>query len=210
MTDIAQWSQEAEALAEAVIAKYPQKRSALMPLLYIAVREDGYLTESGMRRVAALVDLEPAQVSSVATFYSMYKRQPVGKYLVSVCTSISCWLLGGDEVLEAVESAAGVPAGATDESGVVSPEHVECIGACGGAPAVQVNYELIEGLTPQKATELVEWLNAAQPETLNGDEMQALFGGQRSFDWAIHETDSATGPYPAFQPHGTVAPQGRS
>lgn len=209
MSDTVRWSKESEALAEAVMARYPQKRSALMPLLYIAMREDGYLSEAGMRRVAHLVDLEPAQVISVASFYTMYKREPVGKYLVSVCTSISCWLLGGDEVLEAVEAAAGVPAGETDESGVISPEHVECIGACGGAPAVQVNYELIEGLTPQKATELVEWLNAAQPETLNGDEMQALFGGERSFDWAISETNGATGPYPAFQPHGTVAARDR-
>jgi len=202
------WSDEAERLAAAVIARYPQKRSALMPLLYIAMREDGYLTEDGMRRVAELVELEPAQVSSVASFYSMYKREPLGKYLVSVCTSISCWLLGGDDVLHAVEAAAGCPAGETDKDGDVSPEHVECIGACGGAPAVQVNYELIEGVTAEKAAELVAWLKNAKPETINSDEMQSLFGGVRSFDWAIAESDSATGPYPAFQSFGTIAEGG--
>lgn len=208
MTDYS-WSDEAEALAAAVIGRYPQKRSAVMPLLYIAMREDGYLTEGGMRRVAELTDLEPAQVSSVATFYTMYKREAAGEYLVSVCTSISCWLLGGDDVLHAVEEAAGVPAGQTDDDGLITPEHVECIGACGGAPAVQVNYELIEGVTPDKATALIEWLSSARPESLNGDEMQALFGGRRSFDWGIPETDAAVGPYPAFQHFGTVAGEER-
>lgn len=202
------WSAEAERLAASVIGRYPEKRSALMPLLYIAMREDGYLSEDGMRRVAELVELEPAQVSSVASFYSMYKREPIGKYLVSVCTSISCWLLGGDDVLHAVEAAAGCPAGETDPHGEISPEHVECIGACGGAPAVQVNYELIEGVTPDKARELIAWLKSAKPETVNGDEMQALFGGDRSFDWGIPETDAATGPFPAFQAFGTIAEAG--
>lgn len=198
------WSSEAEALAETVIARYPQKRSAVMPLLYIAMREDGYLTEAGMRRVAELTDLTAAQVQSVASFYTMYKREPIGKYLVSVCTSISCWLLGGDDVLHACEKAAGVPAGETDEQGVISVEHVECIGSCGGAPAVQVNYEFVEGVTPAKAGDLINWLRSTEPDVVNSDEMQVLFGGDRSFDWAVPETDGATGPFPAFQPLGTV------
>ena len=202
------WSTDAEDLAEQLLTRYPEKRSATMPLLYIAMREDGYLTDDGMRKVAEMVDLTPAQVSSVASFYTMYKREPVGKYLVSVCTSISCWLLGGDDVLHAVEDEAGVPHGQTDNEGLISPEHVECIGACGGAPALQVNYEFVEGLTPEKARELVRWLKTARPETAFGDEMQALFGGITGFDWAIPEHDGAPNAVPAFQPLGTIKHRG--
>jgi hypothetical protein len=117
-------------------------------------------------------------------------------------------LLGGDDVLHAVEDESGVPHGETDDQGLLSVEHVECIGACGGAPAVQVNYELIEGVTPEKARELVQWLKKAKPEVVNTDEMQSLFGDKRSFDWAVSEPDGAVGPFPAFQPLGTVKSEG--
>ena len=203
------WSDDAEKAARAVLARYPQKRSALMPLLYIAMNEDGYLTEDGMRRVAELVDVTPAQVQSVASFYTMYKREPVGDYLVSVCTSISCWLLGADDVLHAAEEEAGAPAGALTNDEVLSVEHVECIGACGGAPAVQVNYETIEGVTPEKGVELIKWLRTARPKVINCDEMQALFGGDKAFDWAVTETDGATGPHPAFPAYGNVGSVGK-
>jgi hypothetical protein len=113
-------------------------------------------------------------------------------------------LLGGDDVLHAVEDESGVPHGETGADGLLSVEHVECIGACGGAPAVQVNYELIEGVTPDKARELVRWLQNARPDAVNTDEMQELFGGVRSFDWAIRDEVGADGPYPAFQPLGTA------
>lgn len=204
------WSQETQNRAKELISRYPEKQSAVMPLLYLAMAEDGHLTDEGMAEVATWVDLTPAQVRAVASFYTMYKRERTGKYLVSCCTSISCMLLGGDDVLHAVEDESGVPHGETDEEGVLSVEHVECIGACGGAPAVQVNYELIEGVTPEKARELVQWLRSARPDAVNTDEMQELFGGVRSFDWAIREDGSAVGPYPAFQPLGTIKSEGGS
>lgn len=175
-----------------------------MPLLYLAMKEEGCLTEEGMAAVADLVGLTPAQVLSVASFYTMYKREGTGRYLVSCCTAISCMLLGSDEVLHALESEAGVPAGETDEERLITVEHVECLGACGGAPAVQVDYELIEGVTPEKARELVRWLREARPDTVLGDEMQELFGGRRSFDWGIAEEVGALGPFPAFEPYGTA------
>ena len=181
-----------------------------MPLLYLAMAEDGHLTNQGMEEVAAWCGITPAQVQAVASFYTMYKREPTGKYLVSCCTSISCMLLGGDDVLHAVEDESDVPNGETDTEGLLSVEHVECIGACGGAPAVQVNYELIEGVSPEKARELVRWLKKAKPEVVNTDEMQQLFGGSRSFDWAIVEEGGAVGPYPAFQPLGTVGTETES
>ena len=176
-----------------------------MPLLYLAMAEDGYLTEAGMAEVAEWVGITPAQVLAVASFYTMYKREPTGKYLISCCTSISCMLVGSDDVLHALEDESGVPHGETDSEGVISVEHAECIGACGGAPAVQVNYELIEGVTPEKARELVRWLRTAAPQVVNTDEIQGLFGGQTSFDWAIKEQVGARGAYPAFQPLGTVS-----
>jgi hypothetical protein len=119
-------------------------------------------------------------------------------------------LLGADEVLHAVEDESGVPHGETDADGLLSVEHVECIGACGGAPAVQVNYELIEGVTPEKSRELVRWLRKARPDVVNTDELQQLFGDRRSFDWAISEHRGAVGPYPAFQPLGTVGDEATS
>ncbi|HEY5685568.1 MAG TPA: NAD(P)H-dependent oxidoreductase subunit E [Acidimicrobiia bacterium] len=207
---MSRWSETTQTRAREIIARYPEKRSAVMPLLYLAMREDGHLTEQGMTEVAEWTGITPAQVQSVASFYTMYKRERTGAYLVSCCTSISCMLLGGDDVLHAVEDESGVPHGETDAEGLISVEHAECIGACGGAPAVQVNYELIEGLTPEKARELVRWLKKARPEAVNTDEMQQLFGGRRSFDWAISEDVGATGPYPAFGPYGTLAGEGES
>lgn len=199
------WSEATQERARQIISRYPEKRSAIMPLLYLAMAEDGRLTDEGMQEVADWCDITPAQVLSVASFYTMYKRERTGRYLISCCTSISCMLLGGDEVLHAVEDESGVPHGETDEDGLLSVEHVECIGACGGAPAVQVNYELIEGVTPDKGRELVKWLRKARPEVVNTDEMQQLFGAKRSFDWAIAEKEGAIGPYPAFQPLGTMS-----
>ncbi len=177
------WSEAAEERARQIISRYPQPRSAMMPLLYIAMKEDldrgaDRLTEDGMRRVADLVGVTPAQVVAVASFYTMYKRDRVGQYLVSVCTSLSCWLDGADDVLRAVEAEAGVPSGHTDRDGTITPEHVECIGACGGAPAVQVNYEFVEGVTPGRAREMVRWLRSEAPDQVTGDDLQDRFGGR--------------------------------
>ncbi|RZV47679.1 MAG: NAD(P)H-dependent oxidoreductase subunit E, partial [Acidimicrobiia bacterium] len=188
---------------EQIISRYPDKKSAVMPLLYLAMNEYGYLTDEAIREVAGLVGMTSVQVSSVATFYTMYKRDEVGQYLLSVCTSISCALLGAKDVLHAVEDETGVPAGETGVEREFSVEHVECLGACGGAPAVQVNYELIEGLGVEKARELVRWLRDAGPEVVNGDEMQTLFGGQRSFEWGPAETAGSARPVPALEAFGT-------
>ena len=198
------WSRDRAERAEQILAQYPQPRSAVMPLLYLAMAEHGYLSNQAMAEVAGLTGLTPAQVLSAASFYTMYKRAPVGKYLVSVCTSISCHLLGGEAVLEAVERATATPHGETSQDQVFSVEHVECLGACGGAPAVQVNYELVEGINPERAKLLCEWLRRAAPACVRADEMQALFGGQRSFDWGPPDRSGATVPVPAFGPLGTL------
>ena len=208
---IAGWSAGAQRRVTEILARYPEKRSAVMPLLYVSMLENGYVTEDGMRRVGVLTGLSPAQVQSVASFYTMYKRQPMGQYLVGVCTSISCFLRGADEVLAAIEDESGVPDGETGGDGVLSVEHLECNGACGGAPVVLVNWEMIESVTPEKARELVNWLREGQPDVVNTEEMQSLFGGDRSFDWGVEEQEGAMLPVPAFGPYGSAGdfPQGR-
>ena len=199
------WSLPTEERAAAILDRYPEKRSAVMPLLYLAMTEEGGdLTEDGMRRVAELTGLSSAQVQAVASFYTMYKRDGVGRYLLSVCTSISCMLLGGDDVLDAVADETGVPDGETGSDGLFSVEHVECIGACGGAPAVQVNYELAEGVTPDQARAMCRWLRDEQPGTVLGDELQDKFGGQRSFEWGPEELEGATKAVPGFGPLGST------
>ncbi len=98
--------------------------------------------------------------------------------------------------------------GETNSDGRFSVEHVECIGACGGAPAVQVNYELVEGLTPAKVQQLIEWLTDTRPEVVLTDEMQQLFGGRRSFDWGSSEPEGAVAAVPAFGPYGSTGEDG--
>jgi NADH:ubiquinone oxidoreductase subunit E len=192
------------AAAQQLLGRYPDRRSGVMPLLYMVSRAEGHVSDEGMRQVAELTGLTPAQVQSVASFYTMFKRDDTGKYLLSVCTSISCFLLGADDVLGAVADETGVPDGETGIDGMFSVEHAECIGACGGAPAVQVNYELVEGVTVDKARALCRWLRDGRPDPVLSDEMQQLFGGPRSFDWGPPERRGAAGPYPAFAPYGTV------
>ena len=96
---MSQWSEATQERAREIMTRYPQKRSAVMPLLYLAMAEEGHLSDEGMEEVGRWVGITPAQVQAVATFYTMYKRKPTGKYLISCCTSISCMLLGGDDVL---------------------------------------------------------------------------------------------------------------
>jgi NADH:ubiquinone oxidoreductase subunit E len=202
------WSEGSRQRVGAILGMYPERRSAVMPLLYLSMVENGHVTDEGMRQVGVLTGLTPAQVQSVASFYTMYKREELGDFLVSVCTSISCFLLGADDVLAAVEDEAGVPDGETDDDGTFSIEHVECNGACGGAPVVLVNYEMVEGVTPEKARELVRWLRDGHPDVVNTEEMQQLFGGKRSFDWGVKEPVGAVLPVPAFGPYGSAGGAG--
>lgn len=197
------WPPDLEARAQALLGRYPEPRSAVGPLLYLAMWHEGGLTEAGVRRVAGLTGLTPVQVQSVASFYTMYKEAP-GRYLISVCTSISCHLCGGGEVLAAVEEETGVADGRTDAGRLFTVEHVECVGACGGAPAVQVNYETVEGVTPEQARHLCRWLRAETPAVVRSDELQERFGGQRAFDWGPGDAAGAAAPVPAFEPYGTA------
>ncbi len=144
--------------AEELIARYPQRRSALLPILFLLQAEDGYVSPAGVAQVAQLLGLTKAEVGAVATFYTMFRRRPVGKYLVSVCKTLPCQLRGSRDISEAMASRLEVPLGGTDESGMVTVEEVECLAACDGAPVVQVNTENYERLSREEALELLEAL----------------------------------------------------
>jgi NADH-quinone oxidoreductase subunit E len=154
-----------EATAE-LIARYPagQSRSALLPMLHLVQSEQGYVTPDGIAFCAEQLDLTKAQVAAVATFYTMYKRQPTGEYLVSVCTNTLCGLLGGDEIYRTLSELLGVgmnqTSGTPGEPGSITLEHAECLAACDYAPVVTVNYEFFDNQTPESAAELVTELRA--------------------------------------------------
>nr|WP_237421545.1 NADH-quinone oxidoreductase subunit NuoE [Gordonia sp. SID5947] len=148
-----------------IIARYPRSRSALLPLLHLVQSEDGQITRAGVRFCADQLDLTTAEVSAVATFYSMYRRSPTGEYLVGVCTNTLCAVMGGDEILAAVADHLGISPGETSADGRITLEHVECNAACDFAPVVMVNWEFFDNQTPTSSVELVEDLRAGVPLT---------------------------------------------
>ncbi|AFM16329.1 NADH dehydrogenase subunit E [Mycolicibacterium chubuense NBB4] len=149
--------------AATIVARYPQARSALLPLLHLVQAEDGYLTPAGIAFCAAHLGLTHAEVTAVATFYSMYRRTPTGDYLVGVCTNTLCAVMGGDAILAALEDHLGVEAGQTTADGRVTLEHVECNAACDYAPVVMVNWEFFDNQTPSSARDLVDALRTGEP-----------------------------------------------
>jgi NADH-quinone oxidoreductase subunit E len=151
-------SEQTLARAQELIARYPERRSALLPILFLLQAEDGYVSPAGVAQAAGLLGLSKAEVGAVATFYTMFRRRPVGKYLVSVCRTLPCQLRGSREIAEALAERLGVPIGGTDQSGMVTVEEVECLAACDGAPVVQVNTENYERLTVEEALGLLESL----------------------------------------------------
>jgi NADH-quinone oxidoreductase subunit E len=151
--------------AAPIIARYPHPRSALLPLLHLVQGQDGYLTAAGIDFCATQLGLTAAEVTAVATFYSMYRRTPTGDYLVGVCTNTLCAVMGGDAILATLENELGVHAGQTTADGLITLEHIECNAACDYAPVVMVNWEFFDNQTPLSATELVEALRSGQSVT---------------------------------------------
>ena len=190
--------------AKEIIDMYPEKRSALGPLLYLAQEKDGYISNDSIVEISNLIGITEVQVKSVASFYSMYKEEQTGKYLLSVCKSISCEIYDSRSVIDSVKDFTGLENYETDTEKVFTFEEVECIGACGGAPAVQVNYETVEGLTPEKSLQMCEWLKEERPEIIVAEELQEKFGGVKSFDWAIKDNTGSSYSVPGFQNIGTA------
>ena len=137
-------------------ARYPSARSAVMPALYIAQEEEGYITRDALEAVAEAIGLTVDDVESVATFYTMYYQRPPGKKVVKVCTSISCYLRNCDALVEHLEQRLGIKRGETSANGSYTLLTAECLASCGTAPVLQVNDEFVENVTLDKADELVD------------------------------------------------------
>ena len=197
------WDSKLIDRAKEIIELYPQKRSALGPLLYLAQEKEGYIDDDSVVEISKLIGITEVQVRSVASFYTMYKQEPSGKYLLSVCKSISCEINNSKEVIDNIKEFTGLANNETDIESTFTFEEVECIGACGGAPAVQINYETVEGVTPTKALELCKYLKEEVPEVIVADELQDKFGGTKSFDWAIEDNSGTSSTAPGFQMIGT-------
>ena len=152
--------------AAQIIARYPQSRSALLPLLHLVQSVQGYVSRAGIVFCAEQLELTTAEVSAVATFYTMYKRKPGGEHLVSVCTNTLCAALGGDDIYARLRKRLGVgheeTAGRPGERGSITLEHAECLAACDLAPVLQVNYEFYDKQTPKSAVALVKALRASE------------------------------------------------
>ncbi|MFC5905660.1 NADH-quinone oxidoreductase subunit NuoE [Streptacidiphilus monticola] len=146
--------------AQEIIARYPQSRSALLPLLHLVQAEEGFVSRTGIRWCAEQLGLTTAEVTAVATFYTMYRRRPAGRYHVGVCTNTLCAVLGGDQIFAELQQHLGIGNNETTEDGQVSLEHIECNAACDYAPVVMVNWEFFDNQTPDSARQLVDDLRA--------------------------------------------------
>ena len=143
-----------------IAARYPQARSALLPMLHLVQSVEGRVTPAGIEACAKILDLTTADVSGVATFYTMYKRRPVGEYHVGVCTTALCAIMGGDEVYAKLQDHLGIGNDETTEDGKITLEHVECNAACDFAPVMMINWEFFDNTTPERAIEIVDQIRA--------------------------------------------------
>ncbi|MEW5978733.1 MAG: NADH-quinone oxidoreductase subunit NuoE [Acidobacteriota bacterium] len=141
-----------------IVARYPVKRSALIPILLTIQEEEGFLSPEALRFVARYLELQEVDVLEVVTFYSMLRTKPAGKNHVQVCTNISCLLLGGEEIFQHISKRLGIGEGETTEDRLFSLAEVECLGACCNAPAMQVNYQYHEDLTLEKVDQILDEL----------------------------------------------------
>ncbi len=139
-----------------IAARYPQPRSGLLPMLHLVQSTQGRVTSEGIEACAEILDISTADVSGVATFYTMYKRRPVGTYHVGVCTNTLCAVMGGDAIFERLKEHLDVGNDETTEDGAITLEHIECNAACDYAPVMMVNWEFMDNMTPQSAMELVD------------------------------------------------------
>jgi NADH-quinone oxidoreductase subunit E len=172
---MARLSPENERIAREIIARFPVPRSALIPLCHLAQSQDGWLTEDAMIHVAELIGVAPAEVLGTASFYEMFKREPVGRYQVNICTQLPCMLLGSDELLAHAADTLEVHPGQTTSDGMFTLESVECLAACTEAPCLQVNYRYFHRISHDELDQLVADLRSTGRTTVptrsndNGD-----------------------------------------
>jgi NADH-quinone oxidoreductase subunit E len=150
------------ALAKEIIARYPRKKSALIPLVHLSQQQNGYVTQEAMRHVAELIDVTPAEVYGTASFYEMFRFEPTGKFLINICGTMSCALLGGHELMHHAEETLGIRAGSTTPDGMFTLQHAECQAACTEAPTLQVNYRHRFRVTHEDFDQLIDDLRAGE------------------------------------------------
>ena len=154
------FSEDAEAGFQALLKRYPSEHrtAALIPALYIIQEQDGHLTLDSMRYVAERLEVPPSQVLNTATFYTLLRMEPTGRFHLQVCTNVACYLRGADELLSVIRERCGIGPGEVSDDRAFSCEEVQCLAACGTAPAVQVNWDYHESLTPASFAELLDEL----------------------------------------------------
>jgi NADH-quinone oxidoreductase subunit E len=162
--------------AAEIIGRYPKSRSALLPLLHLVQSEEGYVSQDGIEFCAERLGLTEADVTGVVSFYTMYKRRPVGEYHVGVCTTALCAVMGGDAILADLQQHLGVGNDETTADGKVTVEHIECNAACDYAPVMMVNWEFFDNMTPQSARDLVDGLRS-------GADVRPTRGAPRLCTW---------------------------
>jgi NADH-quinone oxidoreductase subunit E len=162
--------------AAEIIGRYPKTRSALLPLLHLVQSEEGYVSQDGIEFCASQLGLTEADVTGVVSFYTMYKRKPIGEYHVGVCTTALCAVMGGDAILAELKDHLGIGIDEVTPEGKVSFEHVECNAACDYAPVVMVNWEFFDDITPQSARDLVDGLRS-------GADVKPTRGAPRRCTW---------------------------
>ena len=153
-------SQQLKERFQTLLGRYPVKRSALVPMLLFAQDEIGYVSEEIVEEICRTLDLPRIEVIEVTSYYTMLRRKPAGKFHLQVCTNVSCMLLGGESIYDHCRKRLGIENKQTTSDGTFSLEEVECIGACVGAPAAQINYDFYENLTPEKIGRIIESLTA--------------------------------------------------
>lgn len=164
-----------------VLDRYPRKRSALMPLLHLVQADEGRITPEGVAEVAALVELTEAEVTAVATFYTMYLRRESGRVRVGVCINSLCAILGGDEIWDALVDHCGVGHNETTDDGAVTLERIECQAACTHAPVMTANWEFLDDMTVTKALAVVDDVRAGRPvQSTRGPVVRTFVEAERS------------------------------
>ena len=151
-------SDQAKAEITKLRARYPHPRSALMPALSIAQKENGWLSPEAMSEVAEFLDVPPVEAAAVASFYTMYRLKPTGKYLIQVCTNVSCSLLGAEHLVEYISRKLGIKEGEITPDGKFTWIPVQCLGSCGTAPMMQINDDYYENLTEEKIDQILSEL----------------------------------------------------
>ena len=157
------FTSEQISIMDSIIARYPRKRSAIMPLLHYVQSIDGYVTNEGIELIGQKLELATAEVTAVSTFYTQYKSKPVGEYHVGICTNTLWAVMGGDVIFDAVKEHLGIENDGVTADGKVSVEHIECNAACDYAPVVMVNWEFYDNQTVSSVKELVDGARAGNP-----------------------------------------------